>query len=97
MKFLDDLLKKGDDRLAKEEDHALAVLKTLDPESDDYRRVLENVERIRSMRQKTRRVSPDAIFSGAVTLTSILVILLFEEHGSLLTSKAATFINKPKL
>ena len=97
MKWLKRFLKKSDDKLEKEEDHAVAVLATLDPESDDYRRCLENVEKIRALRRKTKSVSPDALFSGFITLASIGLIMLFEEHGGLLTSKASAFINKPRI
>lgn len=90
------ILKKGEDRLAKEEDHATAVLATLDPESDDYRRCLENVERIHALRHKARSLDPNTVFSGCVTLASVGIIILFEQFGGIFTSKAASFVNKPK-
>lgn len=97
MKFLDKLLKKGVDRLEREEDHATAVLATLDPETDEYRKCLENVEKIRSMRNKARTLDPNTIFSGCVTLASVGIVILFEQFGGIFTSRATNFINKPKI
>lgn len=83
-------------RLSKEEEHSLAVLATLDPESEDYRRVLENVEKTHSLRRKPFRVSPDTLFTGLISIGSIVAILKAEERGYLLTTKAANYIPKPK-
>lgn len=78
------------DKLDEEAKRLLERLKTLDPESEAYKLVLEKAEKIFKLRQQENKVDKidiGQIFGSAVTLLSILSILNYEQ-ANIITSKA---------
>lgn len=77
----------------------LSELDTYSPNDPEWNNNLTQLERLRALENNKkerwiRRVSPDTIVSGAVTLLSIGCIVAYEQKH-VLTSKGMTFI-KPK-
>jgi hypothetical protein len=67
------------------------------PGTQEYAELLQNLERLTSMKEKSKnimRVSPDTIAVVAGNLLGILIIVAYEQNHAL-TSKGMNFV-KPK-
>lgn len=78
-------------------------LAQLDPETDDYEKVLTRIDNLQAqiqmdkkLKSKLKMPSPDAMFTGAISIASILLVLNYERLD-VVTSKAFGMINKPKI
>lgn len=95
------ILEKKDKRteLQKEYDDAVKLLKAEIPGTDAYKEQLEIVERINKMimdqEDRKKKISPDVIVNGAVSLIGIGSILCKERVG-VIASKALAFVKKPR-
>lgn len=77
-------------------DDANRVLLTLDPESPEYDKILNQIERLHKLHSREkegRRVSPDAVLGAAVTIGCIVIIVAYE-HAFPVVSKALGFVPK---
>ena len=66
-------------------------------DAPEYREAIEYLDRLMKMRTEERRnrISPDTILIVAGNLLGILIIVGYE-RGHVMTSKAMTFVVKPK-
>lgn len=78
-------------------------LARLDPESDDFKKVLKRIDALQAQIQTDKKIksklkmpSPDAMFTGAISIASILLVLNYEKLD-VVTSKAMGMIHKPKI
>lgn len=81
----------------------LDELSILSPETDEYRKVAQNLAilkeadaKVKEADAKKPRVSPDTWVKAGVTLGSTLLLLAYERNNPI-TSKLLSFIPKPKL
>lgn len=84
--------------LEKEIDRVLKEAEYLNPNSDDYSVVAENIERLYKAKscEKSRTVSPDTIAVIAGNLLGIALILGYEQ-SHVITSKALGFVLKGRV
>lgn len=75
----------------------MIVLSTKDPESEEYSKLLESIERLYALKKDylPTRVSADAVFAVVGNLLGIAVIVGYEQKH-VITSKALGFIMKSK-
>jgi hypothetical protein len=83
------------------DDQIAAVLKsmtTAGPDSEEYPKLLEHLERLHQIKTKSRRdpVSLDTVVSTAGTLLGILAIVAYEQKH-VMVSKGFGWIPRPKL
>lgn len=78
-------------------------LNTLDPDSEAYGKTLDRIDNLQAQIQMDKKIksklkmpSPDAMFTGAISIASILLVLNYEKLD-VVTSKAMGMINKPKI
>lgn len=74
--------------------HTLEVhLKKMSPDSDEYSKVVDQLGKLYQMKERNRssRVSPDAMVSAAASILAVLLILNHEKLG-VVTSKAMGFV-----
>lgn len=87
--------------LELEEERLLKELKDLDPKTDKdlYDLVKTHLQDIHKMKTtdkgEKKSVSPDALVGAAASLAGIVMILGFE-RAHIITSKAMSFVFKPK-
>lgn len=81
--------------LDKEIDECIACLKSMVPESEQYRTAVENIKKLEELKScsKMEKPSSDMILYTASTLVGILVILNFEK-ADVITSKAMQYLPK---
>lgn len=95
-------IKKNNDTdgLKKAIDDALLELATTKPNTKDYDDILDKVERLYKLKgpakEPRKRVSPDAVIAGFVSLAGI-VMVANAEHVGAITSKAFSIVPKPKI
>lgn len=80
--------------LEKEIANVCSTLYNTSPDSDDYRKIVENLERLVNAQAKLpqkKTLSPDTILTVAGSLAGILLILTYE-HSNVITSKALSFV-----
>lgn len=80
-------------------DHAIDLADHLDPASDEYSRIIKNLETIEGMRadqRKYTRITPDAILGAGASLGGILAVLHYEQLHPV-ASKAFGLITKIKI
>lgn len=81
-------------------DNAKAQLDMFDAASDDYLKVLTNIERLQKLQSLERttgfHVSADTIAAGAFSLAGILIIVSYE-HLHPMLSKAVGFVPKNRI
>ena len=86
--------------LKKAIDDALLELAMTKPNTEDYATILEKIERLYKLKgpekEPRKRLSPDALIAGVVSLAGI-VLVANAEHVGAVTSKAFSIIVKPKL
>lgn len=86
--------------LKKAIDDALLELATTKPNTKDYSDILEKIERLYKLKgpekEPRKRISPDVLISGAVSLAGI-VMVINAEHVGAVTSKAFSLVVKPKI
>lgn len=79
---------------------AMSELATTKPNTDEYDSILEKIERLYKLKgpvkEPRKRVSPDALIAGVVSLGGI-VLVANAEHVGAITSKAFSIIPKPKI
>lgn len=84
-----------DDQIAE----VLALMKTEDAQSEQYSALLTTLERLHKLKLSSepekKSVSPDAIVAASASIAGIVLILGFEK-ANVLTSKAMSFVFKPK-
>lgn len=79
--------------------NAIAQLDSHDADSEEYDKILKQIERIDKMlshEKEGRHISPDALFAGLVSIGGILIIVSYE-HLHPVISKALPFVNKVSL
>lgn len=83
--------------LDKEIENVTAVLDGLQPTTEDYVKILDQLIRLHKLRneQKSRNVSPDTLILAGTNLLGILMIISYE-HKHVITSKALPMIQKPR-
>lgn len=71
------------------------AIKWLDPNSDDYMKSIEALERLYKLKKQESesRVSPDTKAMIAANLAGIILILIYE-RANVMTSKALNFVMK---
>lgn len=93
-------LTKKDKRtnLEKEIDSVLKCMNELSPDSEEYQKMAENLERLYKSKSydKDRDVSPDTLAVIVGNLAGILLILKHEELN-VITSKALGFVLKGRV
>ena len=79
------------------------ALSRLDPETAEFKKVLKNIDALQKQvhtdkknKSKLHWPTPDAMFTGAISLASILLVLNYEKLD-VVTSKAMGMIQKPKI
>ena len=78
---------------------AMKELSSMDTSQPEYEDALENLAKLHTLRQEVKvggvlsRISPDAVFAGAVSIVSILAILNYEK-SEIVTSKAMSIFTK---
>ena len=89
---------KVNDRIDKEIDHLLACMAQTEPGSKEYLMMSANLERLQKLKDAQSKFTPssDALLSAGVTVGCVLLILGIELGGGLFTTKASSFIPKPK-
>jgi len=70
------LINKSEIELEKED--LIAEMRTMDPTTSDYTKLLGLVERLDGLEKSKRKVSPDAILTGVFTLLEIGLIMQHE-------------------
>ena len=75
----------------------LTEMRTYDLDTKEYREAFEHLERLMRMRTEDRRnrISPDTMAIVIGNLVSVLIIVGYE-RGHVMTSKAMTYVVKPK-
>lgn len=91
---------KRDKRTAldKRIDEGLEELSTISITSESYDQAAKNVETLCKARsyEKPKKVSPDALFTGLISIGSILAVLYYEETR-VITSKAFHLIPRGRV
>jgi hypothetical protein len=87
-------------KLEREIDDVVDYMKLLSPETKEYTVVAENLERLHKAKaildERKRKVSPDAIVGGVVSLVGIGMII-WHEKADVITTKALGFVTKGKV
>jgi hypothetical protein len=95
-------IKKNNDTegLKKAIDDALLELAMTKPNTEDYDKILDKIERLSKLKAPAKEarkpVSPDALIAAAASLAGI-VLVINQEHVGAVTSKAFGLVVKPKL
>lgn len=95
-------LKRNDETegLKKAIDDALLELAKTKPNTQEYSSILDKIERLHKLKvpakEPRKRLSPDAVIGGIVSLAGI-VMVVNAEHVGAVTSKAFSIVVKPKL
>lgn len=80
-------------------DRLLVEMKSTDPVSDEYGKLVERLDKLHKMKvtdkDNGRRVSADAMLTVGANLAGIVLILGFE-RAHIITSKALGFVLKTK-
>lgn len=81
--------KKDQPNVNPEIERILDRMKTIEVDSNDYRKLMVRLDRFYKLKTHERRepVSRDVLVSGAFNLLGILVVVVFERNNSI-TSKA---------
>lgn len=86
--------------LKKAIDDALLELATTKPNTQEYDAILDKIERLYKLKgpekEPRKRVSPDVVITGAVSLAGIILVANAEYVG-VMTSKAFNIVVKPKI
>lgn len=86
--------------LEKEMTNVLSHLEGINPASDEYATVLDKLEKLNALKEPQKepkkRISPDALVSAGASLLGIVLILSYEQTH-VVTTKALSFITKPKI
>lgn len=86
--------KKKVSMLDKPIEKVLASMKTFGPEDPEYPQLMDNLERLNQMKERSRfRVSPDTIVIVAGNLLGILIIVAYEQKH-VMVSKAMGFLRR---
>ena len=94
-------IKKNDETegLKKAIADAMTELAATKPNTQEYDTILEKIERLYKLKgpakEPRKRVSPDALIAGFVSLAGIVMVANAEHVGSI-TSKAFSIVPKPK-
>lgn len=91
------MAKKKKITMGSVEDTLLEKLSELDPESDEYRKVAQNLATLKEAEGKVcRKVSPDTWVKAGVSLGSVLLLLAYERNNPI-TSKLLSKLPGMKL
>jgi DNA repair ATPase RecN len=83
--------------LEKVIDLALDKLEDLDPASDEYARIVEQLDKLHNMSpKKEASLKPEMLLNVAANLAGILAILNYE-RAHVVTSKALGFVFKTRM
>lgn len=84
----------------KEIESVVEQMQTVEADSDVYNAMLDRLERLHKMKISEKKekpsVSPDALVAAAASIGGIALILGYE-HANVITSKAMSFVFKPKV
>lgn len=87
--------------LEKEIDRVTESLEPMAAGTDEYHAVVEDLRDLADIREKTKKtrkgLDPNAIFNGIMTLTGIALILIYENSGNIVRSKALSFVWKGRV
>lgn len=72
------------------------TIKGMDPASDDYARIVDQIQKLEEVMDKKRnRLSADGILSAVASIGSLLLVINAEEIGQkILSGRAFSFIRK---
>lgn len=87
--------KKTPSRLDTEIDRALEALHEKRPGTEEYKGILDHVEKLHKIQETPDRVSYDTMVATAANLVGIALIIR-HEHVNVITSKAMSFIRPNK-
>ena len=78
-----------------------AGLKSIDPDAKEHAKVVKQIAELEKIKKFTERkptiqFTPDALLTAGVSLLGILLILNYERADSV-TTKAISFVTKPKI
>ena len=91
------MAKKKKVTMGSVEQALIEKLNELDPETDDYRKVAQNLATLKEAEGKVcRKVSPDTWVKAGVSLGSVLLLLAYERNNPI-TSKLLSKIPGMKL
>jgi hypothetical protein len=91
------LFNREPDSLEKSITQIFARMEMVDIDSEEYDKLLEKLERLEQLKsKKTSGPSPDTLILAATNIAGILIIVLYEQKH-VFTSKALSFILKPKI
>lgn len=91
------MAKKKKITMGSVENALIEKLSELDPESDEYRKVAQNLATIKEAEGKvSRKVSPDTWVKAGVSLGSVLLLLAYERNNPI-TSKLLSKLPGMKL
>lgn len=79
-------------------DDALFTLLSHHPTSDEYATIVERVAKLHKLKEieSPQRVSPDTLLTVGANLAGIMMII-HHERLNVVTSKALSFVMKPKV
>lgn len=80
-------------------DEVLLSMRMYSPDTDEYAKMLTQLERLyklRSPKKESKSVSPDVLVNAIASVTGIGMILGFEK-AHVVTSKALSFVSKPRI
>lgn len=92
--------RRMENRLDGEIDHVLACMKQTDPAAEEYARLVKRAAELENLRYEVKTPrwkmpSSDTIFTGAITVACVVLVLWNDQNDGLFTSKAVGFIPRP--
>ena len=91
------MAKKNKITMGSVEQALVEKLNELDPETDEYRKVIQNLATLKEAEGKVcRKVSPDTWVKAGVSLGSVLLLLAYERNNPI-TSKLLSKLPGMKL
>lgn len=92
-----DIFQKKESKLDEPIDAVLTRMKDAKPDSDEYKKLLNNLDKLMELQREERSsgISPDAVVSAVASLLGILTIVAYEQKH-VMTSKALGFVLRSK-
>lgn len=82
-----------------EVESVIATMSLLNPDTEEYTKMADNLHTLmeaRSYKNDSTKISKDVIFTGILSIVSILIIVGYEQ-ANVLGSKAVGFVNKGRV
>jgi hypothetical protein len=90
--------RRADPEKVKTDDAILRLLDEMDqfgPDSQEYATNLRHLERIKAMQNANKRsIDPNTLLTVAGKLGAVLLIVIYEQSGHAMVSKALGFVGK---